>query len=235
VTRFTLTACIMLATSANVWADQPSTQQLIEQVRKNGHYSCIECHGAKGTPPITDKYAKQSPILAGQKYQYLVQQLQHFKDGSRYTKEMGKQLIDYSDAEIKRIADYFSNQVIDKKLTDPTIDTLKHTLAQDQQWVIKGNVLFHQGDSERGIVACVSCHIDTPNTGQKLNHAGHDAVKLVPNIAGQHARYVRMTLNAYQKAQRTTDNNQQKAMQHATKALSADDIKNLAAYIQSIQ
>ncbi|NQZ09294.1 MAG: dirigent protein [Algicola sp.] len=209
---------------------QTDSQSLISKVRKNGHYSCIECHGKTGNPPITDKYQKQSPILAGQNYQYLLTQLNHFKSGSRFTEEMGQSIQDYSAAEINQIAFYFSqqNQTTDLPF-DASIDTLKHSVADDKLWADIGRVLYQQGDKSRGIVACQSCHGEA---------GAGDSLRSIPKLAAQHARYVRMTLQNYKTGKRTTDNaltdTLKNSMQTAVKNLSDDDIKHLAAYIQSM-
>ncbi|MCJ8272515.1 MAG: dirigent protein, partial [Psychrosphaera sp.] len=206
------------------------TQSLISKVRKNGHYSCVECHGKTGNPPITDKYQKQSPILAGQNYQYLLTQLNHFKSGSRFTEEMGQSIQDYSAAEINQIAFYFSQQTQTTNLPfDASIDTLKHSVTDDKLWADIGRVLYQQGDKSRGIVACQSCHGEA---------GAGDSLQSIPKVAAQHARYVRMTLHNYKTGKRTTDkaltDTLKSSMQTAVKNLSDDDIKYLGAYIQSM-
>lgn len=209
---------------------QANTQSLINKVRKNGHYSCVECHGKTGNPPITDKYVHQSPILAGQNYQYLVTQLNHLKSGSRLSDEMGKSIQDYSDLEINQIAFYFSQQTQTTDLPfDASIDTLKHSVAEDKLWIDIGRVLYQQGDKSRGIVACQSCH---GKTGKG------DSLRSIPKVSAQHARYVRMTLHDYQSGKRTTDKTLSDSLKNSmltvVKKLNDDDIKHLGAYIQSM-
>ncbi len=223
----TYTQTLTYILSSNAQGDALS---LVSKVRKNGHYACVVCHGKIGSPPITDKYAKQSPILAGQNYQYLVTQLNHFKSGSRTTEEMGQSLQDYSAAEINQIAFYFSQQTQTTDLPfDASIDTLKHSVADDKLWVDIGRVLYQQGDKSRGIVACQSCHGES---------GAGDSLQSTPKLAAQHARYVRMTLQHYKTGKRTTDNmlaNPLKnSMQTVASNLSDDDIKYLGAYIQSM-
>jgi cytochrome c553 len=214
---------------------QADIQSLITKVRKNGHYSCIECHGKTGNPPITDKYLNQSPILAGQNYQYLVTQLNHLKSGSRLSKEMGQSIQDYSAAEINQIALYFSQQTqTTDRPFDATIDTLKHSIADDKLWANIGRVLYQQGDKSRGIVACQACHGES---------GAGDSLRSIPKLAAQHARYVRMTLHDYKSGKRTTDkaltdtlknHTLKNSMQTVVKNLNNDDIKHLGAYIQSM-
>jgi len=203
-----------------------NVQSLINNVRKNGHYSCTECHGKTGLPPITDKYDKQSPILAGQDKDYLMSQMLLFKSGHRTTKEMRNIFKDYTFKEIRAIAHYFSNQKHLKSIEiNPTIDTLKHSKSEDLMWSKKGRELYLKGDTKRNITACASCHGELGNGNEKLNS---------PSIKNQYARYIRMTLLAYATGTRTTDNNLDHVMQKAAKSLNENDIKYLGAYIQSM-
>ncbi|SFD59400.1 c-type cytochrome [Pseudoalteromonas denitrificans] len=199
---------------------------LINDVRANSHYACSECHGKTGNPPITDKYAKQSPILAGQSMSYLTAQLLHFKSGARHTQEMDKALTDYNLDEIKMIAAYFSKQVpLNNNELNPSIDTLKHNKLQDAQWAKKGKQLYFYGDESRNINACSSCHGDNAQGNIALN---------APRLKNQHARYIRMTLSAYSQGTRTTDKHLSFVMKDISKKLNQDDIKHVAAYIQSM-
>ncbi|WP_143735817.1 c-type cytochrome [Methyloprofundus sedimenti] len=222
---YTQTLTYTLANDIN--SKQPTdAKSLITHVCENGHYSCAECHSETGNPPITDKYDKQSPSLAGQNYQYLLTQLNHFKSGNRYTKEMANTLQDYNADEINQIAFYFSQQTQTTALPfDPSIDTLKHSITEDKLWADKGRVLYQQGDKARGIMACQSCH--------GLSGEG-DSQQTIPKLRAQHARYVRMTLHAYKTGRRTTDKTLDNVMRKSVKNLNDDDIKYLSAYIQSM-
>lgn len=158
-------------------------------------------------------------------------QLNHFKSGSRYTKEMVNILRDYNADEINQIALYFSQQKpTSGQPVDPSIDTLRHTVAEDKLWAAKGHTLYQQGDKTRGIVACQSCH---GPSGNGISVKG-DIQPIIPKLASQYARYVRMTLHAYKAGQRTTDKNLDNAMKNSVKNLNNDDIKYLGAYIQSM-
>lgn len=222
---YTQTLSYTLANDLN--SKQPTdAKSLITHVRKNGHYSCAECHSETGNPPITDKYDKQSPTLAGQNYQYLLTQLNHFKSDRRYTQEMANTLQDYNADEINQIAFYFSQQTqTTARPFDPSIDTLKHSISEDKLWADKGRVLYQQGDKARGIVACQSCHGPSGDG---------DSQQSIPKLGAQHARYVRMTLHAYKTGQRTTDITLDNVMRTSVKNLNDDDIKYLSAYIQSM-
>jgi len=67
---------------------------------------CANCHGSEGR--TVDKSAV--PPLAGLPKDYLVQQMQAFKDGSRKATVMHQISKGFSDAQIASFADYFSAQ-----------------------------------------------------------------------------------------------------------------------------
>lgn len=207
-------------------AASSDTLALITQTREHAHYSCAECHAIDGNPPITDKYKKQSPRLAGQNVNYLIRQLLAFQAGERHTDEMKGIMQDYSHSEIAQIARYFSEQTLKVASNfNPTIDTLIHTRKEDAMWAEKGKKLYQEGDTTRNIASCQSCHGAT-GEGNAIKHA--------PLLTAQHARYIRMALHEYQQGKRTTDQAFGSPMQLITKKLSQSDIQELAAYIQSM-
>ncbi|WP_299490067.1 c-type cytochrome [uncultured Shewanella sp.] len=226
VKKLLLSYCALVHLYAPSYAASSDSLKLITQVREHAHYSCAECHAIDGNPPITDQYNKQSPTLAGQDMDYLIRQLLAFKAGERQTDEMKGIMQDYSRSEIKKIAQYFSKQPLKiASNLNPTIDTLIHTQKEDAIWVEKGKKLYQEGDIKRNIASCQSCH-GIKGEGNKIKHA--------PQLTAQHARYVRMALHEYQQGKRTTDKAFGSPMQLITKKLSNDDIKELAAYIQSM-
>jgi len=71
--------------------------------------TCASCHGAKGAAPIAPNY----PKLAGQNSAYIVSALQAYKKGDRkggLAGIMQSQASGLSDAEMKEIGDYYSQQ-----------------------------------------------------------------------------------------------------------------------------
>ena len=65
---------------------------------------CANCHGSEGR--TVDNSAV--PPLAGLPRDYIVQQMQSFKDGSRKATVMHQLSKGFSDAQIASFADYFS-------------------------------------------------------------------------------------------------------------------------------
>ena len=82
----------------------------------------------------------------------------------------------------------------------------------------KGAALYTTGDAARGIMACVACH----------GAEGNSAITQNPKLAGQHQAYLKKQLHEFQGP---TRNNA--VMTMIAKALSEDDINNLAAYLST--
>jgi cytochrome c553 len=80
----------------------------------------------------------------------------------------------------------------------------------------KGEALYTNGDAARNIIACVSCH----------GAAGNSTITANPRLAGQHPAYLSKQLLDFRSAGRANP-----IMSPLAKALSEDDIRNLAAYL----
>ncbi|MEB2286395.1 MAG: cytochrome C-555 [Polyangiaceae bacterium UTPRO1] len=65
--------------------------------------TCVACHGANGI-----SVAPIYPNVAGQKYEYLVSQMQGFRDGTRQNPIMAPMAQGLSDIDIAHIAAYLS-------------------------------------------------------------------------------------------------------------------------------
>ena len=168
---------------------------------------CFECHGEQGLGvghgPETI-FAR----LAGQKADYIVQQVQHSKAGLRKNDSMliTARAVDPDD--LRDIAAYFAQ--LPAMQGEGAPDTAQHGRAQD---------LTLQGDAARGIAACSSCH---GAAGQGL--AAHPA----PRLAGQESRYLAKQLRDFQQRQRREA--QDSGMAAIARALSEAEIVQLAVY-----
>ncbi len=80
----------------------------------------------------------------------------------------------------------------------------------------KGEALFSNGDSGRGIVACSSCH----------GAGGNSTTPVNPKLAGQHEGYI-----AKQLANFKTPERNQAIMTTFSKLLKEEDIRDIAAYL----
>ena len=102
--------------------------------------ACGACHGMDGNS--TDA---QYPKLAGQSEQYIVSQLMRFKSGTRQNAIMQGMASTLAPQDMHDVGAYFAAQ---KRL--PGVADAK--LASD------GQKLYRDGDSSRGLPACMACH-----------------------------------------------------------------------------
>lgn len=82
----------------------------------------------------------------------------------------------------------------------------------------KGEALYNSGDAARNIPSCSSCH----------GAAGNSTISANPKLAGQHEAYLVKQLQNFQTPERN-----QAVMSLYAKALKADEIANLAAYLSA--
>ena len=168
--------------------------------------TCQACHGANG-----NSTNPQWPSLAGIGADYIVEQLQNFKDGKRANPIMMPMAMTLSDADMADIGMYF--------------DSLSNTgLEADPSFWQAGEKIYRGGDPTRAIPACMACHGPTGR--------GNEPAKF-PALRGQQSTYVAKQLSDYASGARTTGPNG--IMETIAKRLSADDIRNLASYIQGIR
>jgi cytochrome c553 len=167
---------------------------------------CQACHGANG-----NSANPEWPSLAGIGADYIVEQLKNFKDGKRNNPVMMPNAANLSADDMADLGAYF--------------DSLTNTgLEADPSYWQAGEKLYRGGDQARGIPACMACHGPTGR--------GNEAAKF-PALRGQQSVYVVKQLNDYASGARSTGPNG--IMQTIAKRLSADDIRNLASYLQGIR
>jgi cytochrome c553 len=82
----------------------------------------------------------------------------------------------------------------------------------------KGEAIYSSGDAGRNILACVSCH----------GAAGNSTIVQNPKLAGQHEAYVYKQLVNFKGAERNNA-----VMTPIAKALTDEDMKNIAAYLNA--
>ncbi|MGZ3236869.1 MAG: c-type cytochrome [Burkholderiaceae bacterium] len=82
----------------------------------------------------------------------------------------------------------------------------------------KGEALYSTGDAARGIPACVSCH----------GAAGNSTIVQNPKLAAQHEAYIVKQLSNFKGPERNNP-----VMSTIAKALTDDEAKNIAAYLNA--
>jgi cytochrome c553 len=80
----------------------------------------------------------------------------------------------------------------------------------------KGETIYTNGDAARNIPACVSCH----------GAGGNSTIVQNPKLAGQHPQYLAKQLNNFRTPERNNP-----IMSPIAKALSEDEMQNIAAYL----
>ncbi|MCC7463460.1 MAG: cytochrome c4 [Gammaproteobacteria bacterium] len=181
---------------------------------------CLACHGPNGNGLAA---LPDQPKLAGQGATYTLAQLKAFHDGKRLdaSGRMPPMAMMLSDQDMEDLAAYFMAQVPEGAEADPAY------------WQA-GQKLFAGGDRARQIPACTACHGPTAE-GTPTN--GY------PALRAQSAIYTVAQLNSYAAGTRyATDAKGASAgganaaiMQTIARRLSADDIRDLAAYIQGVR
>ncbi len=168
---------------------------------------CGACHGMDGNSSDA-----QYPKLAGQSEQYIVRQLTDFKAGKRQNPIMLGMATPLSTQDMHDVGAYFAS-----KTPLPGV--------ADQALVEKGGTLFRQGDSTRGIPACMACH--------SIDGRGNPGA-MYPQLTSQHAQYIQATLKAWHDGTTWGVDAQSQIMPAIAKKLDADDISALSSYVEGL-
>jgi cytochrome c553 len=161
---------------------------------------CSKCHGEKG---VSD-----DPVdinIAGLRASYIYKQLRDYKDGKRVSKEMIRRVRVLDDQQMADLAVWFASLEPAQPAPDRNADPEILQLIRD-------------GDPQRMIKACNSCHGPDNRGGQFDN----------PSLVGQHAEYVVTTLTEFRDGDRTNDIYSR--MRTIAEVLSDAEIEALAAY-----
>lgn len=168
--------------------------------------TCVACHGVDG-----NSVNPEWPSIAGQHAEYIVKQLQAFKNDVRVNILMTPMAKPLSDQDMADLAAYFSGQ-------------RPKGLEADAAKVSLGQRIYRGGDKNSELTACIACH--------GPSGSGNPAA-LYPSIKGQHATYTAAQLRAYKRGERSTDQNQM--MRTIAAALTDDQIDALASYVQGLR
>ena len=169
--------------------------------------TCTACHSADGNSSMNPQW----PKLAGQHPSYTVKQLRNFKDGERNNTQMAPMAANLSDQDMADLAAYYAGQTLQPGHANADLVEL-------------GETIYRGGDLSRSVPACTGCHGPTG--------AGNPAAKF-PSLAGQHAAYTVLQLNAFRAGERGNDLN---GMMRAVAANMTDaQIEAVASYIQGLR
>lgn len=168
---------------------------------------CGACHGMDGNS--TDP---ANPRLAGQSEQYIAAQLGDFKSGKRMNPIMQGFASALSEQDMHDIGAYFATQ------------TPLPGVA-DQALVEQGGTLYREGDTARGIPACMACH-GPDGAGNPGAH--------YPRLTSQHSKYVEARLKAWKESTTPSDDAHTKIMMPIAQKLDDKDIAAVASYLEGL-
>lgn len=169
--------------------------------------ACGACHGMDG-----NSSDPQYPKLAGQHESYIARQLTDFKSGKRQNPIMLGMSAALSEQDMHDIGAYFAS-----KSSLPGV--------ADDALVEQGQTLFREGDTARGIPACMACH--------SIDGRGNPGA-MYPQLTSQHAQYIEATLKAWHDGTVWGDDAHAKIMPAIAQKLDAKDITALASYIEGL-
>jgi cytochrome c553 len=176
---------------------------------------CGACHGVNG-----NSVNPEWPSLAGQSPTYVLEQLHLFKTNIRQSPVMKPIVDQVNEADFKDLAVYFAAQT-------------PAGLEADPSYWKAGEKLYRRGDAARQIPACTACH-------GPLGRGNFAAA--YPALRAQHSVYTVKQLNDYAKDARYPGANAQKPatpnaliMSTIAKRLTAEDIRNVASYVQGMR
>lgn len=139
---------------------------------------CGYCHEYDGNAAMPGY-----PHLSGQRSEYMTKQLRDYRAGQRLGDMQGTAEL-LSDADIRAVVDYFTSQPRRPKALN----------AQPADSMAQARQLFRNGDTQRGITPCVSCH-GPDGAGQGR----------FPGLAGLDPTYLKQQLLAFKRSERRND------------------------------
>ncbi len=171
--------------------------------------ACTSCHGKEGRAGPDGYY----PRIAGKPAGYLYAQLLHFRDGRRHYGLMAGLLETLSDDYLFHIAQHFAS--LDLPYAAPKAATAAPEVLQ------RGRILALQGDPERRVPACASCH------GKALT----GVVPHIPGLLGLPRDYLNAQLGAWRTGQRRAL--APDCMAEIARRLAPDDLSAVTAWLAS--
>lgn len=145
--------------------------------------ACAACHGLDG-----NSSDPQYPKIAGQHELYIARQLARFKTGVRANAIMLGFATTLSAQDMRDVGAYFASQRVVPGLADEAPISAEHSPYKGRRVVDVGGAIFHGGNRDAGVPACMACHGPTGvgNPGPSY-----------PALSGQHAGYIGSVLAAY--------------------------------------
>lgn len=169
---------------------------------------CAACHGTDGNSQVTIW-----PKIAGQHADYIARQTRMVRDGQRNVPTMMPMVMNLSDQDIADIAAWYAQQTVQPGVADEALVEL-------------GSSLYHGGNHESGLPACMACH---GPSGYGIPMTGY------PKLTGQHADYTADRLRRYRTGEiNGEDDPHSPVMVEIAATLSDEEIEALSSYIEGL-
>ena len=165
-------------------------------------FLCQYCHGEDGNSKKPDV-----PNLAGQNVRYLLEQIQHFADGSRKDYVMNQLAEKFSDEDKINLAVFYTSMKIKPQTVDAAL-------------AAKGRVVFTK--------ICSNCHGDQGHGNQSLARLAGQQQEYVKAVLN----YFRDAAN--NPARRAEGKRTSTLMEQFTKDLKDDEIAAVAAFVAQL-
>jgi len=170
--------------------------------------SCARCHGADGRGRENAAF----PKLAGQSREYLASALHAYAGGRRHSGIMQPIAAALTPRERDQLADYYA------ALPPAVFDaTSAHPAA------LPGRAIAEKGLPEQTVPSCADCH---GPSGERRNAA-------YPRLAGQHADYLALQLELFQRKARGGASHAH-LMNHVVMRLRPEQLRDVAEYYASL-
>ncbi len=143
--RSFIAALILMPTVALAQSDALPAFKTVDSLEARVQ-GCVTCHGQNGQGTNNEYF----PRIAGKPAGYLYNQLIAFRNGQRKYPPMNYLVAYLPDGYLREIAEYFAQQ-------RPPFAP-KEAATADADKITRGQVLATNGDSSKGIPACVACH-----------------------------------------------------------------------------
>jgi cytochrome c553 len=165
---------------------------------------CAACHAADGNSAVPAQ-----PKLAQQHPEYLVKQLQEFKNDKRKSPVMKAFTSALSDDDMRNISYWLASK------------KAKTGFSKEKDLVAMGERIYRGGIADRQVPACAGCH--SPN--------GAGIPAQYPRLAGQHADYTALQLKQF----RDHGRNNNATMTQVAAKLNDREIQAVADYIAGLR
>jgi len=169
---------------------------------------CAACHGMDGNSQVAIW-----PKIAGQHEDYLARQTRMVRDRQRDVQQMYPIVMDLSDEDIADISAWYASQTIAPGVADEDL-------------VEVGRQLYHGGNPETEVPACMACH---GPAGNGIPGTGF------PMVRAQHADHTADRLRRYRNGEANAEGDPYSRIMVAVSAALTDaEIEAVSSYIEGL-